>query len=83
MIRFDVLRTDLRTRENRVTDAHRSAPTDAATRQHRRVKRGLVASWIHEISARHGATPDIAERTVETVRTTEPALEPQPSQALA
>jgi hypothetical protein len=66
-----------------VTDAHRSPPTDAATRQHRRVKRGLVASWIHEISARHGATPNIAERAVQTVRTTESALEPQPSQALA
>jgi hypothetical protein len=72
-----------RARRPRVTDAHRTAATDPATRQHRRVKRGLVASWIHEISARHGATPDIAERTVETVRTTEPALEPQPSQALA
>jgi hypothetical protein len=65
-----------------VTDAHRTAATDPATRQHRRVKRGLVASWIHEISARHGATPD-AEQAGESVRATEPGLQPQADQALA
>lgn len=65
-----------------MTDAHRTAATDAATRQHRRVKRGLVAGWIHEISARHGATP-AAEEAVESVRAGEPALQPQTDQALA
>jgi hypothetical protein len=71
-----------RARRSRVTDAHRTAAPDAATRQHRRIKRGLVASWIHEISARHGAAP-AADEPVESARATEPTLQPEPGQALA
>jgi hypothetical protein len=65
-----------------VTDAHRTTATDAATRQHRRVKRGLVAGWIHEISARHGTAP-AAEEAGEAVHAGEPALQPQTDRALA
>jgi hypothetical protein len=42
--------------EHDMTDTR--TPTDAAARrrkqQHRRVKRGIVASYIHQLSERHG-----------------------------
>jgi hypothetical protein len=56
--------------------------TDAATRQHRRVKSGLVATWIHEISARHGTGP-AAEDAVLSVSAVESALGPEPDRAAA
>lgn len=63
-------------------DTHPTPKTDAAIRQHRRIKQGLVATWIHEISARHEAVPAAGE-AVESVSAIEPALQPELDQALA
>jgi hypothetical protein len=65
-----------------MTDTHYSTATDAAARQKRRVKQGLVATWIHEISARHATRP-AAEEAVESVSAIEPLRRPEPERALA
>jgi len=53
--------------------------SDAARRQHRRVKQALVAGWIHEISARHGTVP-ARKDAVEAVGVTE---RPEPERVMA
>jgi hypothetical protein len=63
-------------------DTHPTPKTDAAIRQHRRIKQGLVATWIHEISARHGTLP-AAEEAVESVSVAEPAFQPERERVLA
>jgi hypothetical protein len=51
-----------------MTDTITAAQDDAAKRRrrHRRVKRGLVASYIHEISGRRGA--GVRERVEDLAR---------------
>ena len=48
-------------------------PSPRRTQQHRRIKRGIVASYIHQISERHN--DDAADERLATEAVAEPAQE--------